>query len=454
MNHRIERCLAADGGQDDEREANSEFRRIATACAEMRQTIRACAIRFLAFENVQLLHLISMNRHANFSYLPAQLAVVAALAMCGCGKKPPPPAPAPPEVHVLAVTPEDVEIYDDFVGTLEASVHASIQARVQGYLVSQNYEEGRPVKKGDLLFQINPIPFEVALAEAKAALAKAEATAKNAEMVADRNVELYARKAVSEQERDNAVLQAAAAKAHVDGQRAALHQAQVDLDDTSIKSPIDGLAGFATAQVGDLVGPTTGPLTTVSTVDPIKAYFTVSDQRYVAYTERWAGNPEGRAAHERALEFQLILANGSIYPHKGRLFAVANDVDVRTGAQRIATVFPNPDRTLRGGQFARVRMRAETRRGALLVPQRAVTDMQGNRQVIVVDANNIAEIRPVRMGRRVGTRWIVEDGLTPGDRVVVEGITKARAGLPVNPKPWMPPPPAPADRPATPSSNP
>ncbi len=382
-----------------------------------------------------------MTRFTHSLPRPALLFALSALTLSGCGEKTPPPAP-PPEVLVTEVKPEDVAIYDDFVGTLEPSVNASIQARVQGYLTAQNYEEGRVVKKGDLLFQINPIPFEVALAQAKATLSQAQVAAKQAEAIAKRNQQLFPQKAISEQERDNAVFQAEAAAANVEGQLAAVRQAQVNLDYAAVKSPIDGIAGFARAQVGDLVGPTTGVLTTVSTVDPIKAYFTVPDQRYVAYTQRWAGNPEGRAEHESNLEFELILANGTIYPHKGRLFAVANDVDVHTGSQRIATVFPNPDNSLRGGQFARVRMRAETQKGALLVPQRAVTDLQGNYQVFVIGADNKAEIRPVKMGRRIGQRWIVEEGLKPGERIVVEGTTKTRAGMTVNPSPWTPPAPA------------
>lgn len=379
--------------------------------------------------------LLIMFEHSIHLMRPALLLVLPVLILGGCGKKPQASTP-PPEVQVTEVKPEDVAIYDDFVGTLEPSVNASIQARVQGYLTAQNYQEGRVVKKGDLLFQINPVPFEVALAQAKAALAQAEAAAKQAEIVAKRTGDLFARDATSEQERDNAALQSAAATANVDGQRAAVRQAELNLDYASVKSPIDGIAGFASAQVGDLVGPATGVLTTVSTVDPIKAYFTVPDQRYVAYTQRWAGNPEGRAEHERNLEFELILANGSVYPHKGRLFAVANDVDVRTGAQRIATVFPNPDNSLRGGQFVRVRMRAEIRRDALLVPQRAVTDLQGIFQVVVIGADNKAEIRPVIVGRRLGPRWLVEEGLQPGERVVVEGLQKAQQGVVVNPQPW------------------
>lgn len=282
-----------------------------------------------------------------------------------------------PEVLVTEVRQEDVPIYDDFVGTLDGSVNASIQARVQGYLTSQDYKEGRPVKTDDVLFQIDPRPFEAALAQAKAALAQAEATAMQAESLAKRNIQLFQQKLVSEQEHDNAVQQAAAARANVEVQRAAVKQTEVNLGYATIKSPIDGIVGLARAQVGDLVGPSTGVLTTVSTVDPIKAIFTVSDQRYVAYTRRWAGNPEGRAEHERQLEYELILADSSHFPHKGRLFAVDTDIDLRTGSQRIVAEFPNPGNILRRGQFVRVRMRAEIRRGALLVPQQAVTELQG-----------------------------------------------------------------------------
>lgn len=372
-----------------------------------------------------------MGRHALLVLLPT-------LALVGCGRKASPPTP-PPEVLVTEVLQEDVPIYDDFVGTLDGSVNANIQARVQGYLTSQNYKEGGAVKTGDLLFQIDPRQFEVAQAQAKAALAQAEAGALQADSLAKRNVALFQQKLISEQEHENAVQQAAAARANVEVQRAAVKQAEVSLGYTSVKSPIDGIAGLAKAEIGDLVGPSTGVLTTISTVDPIKAYFTVSDQRYVAYTRRWANNPEARAEHERQLEYELIMADGSFYPHKGRLFAVDTDIDARTGSQRIVALFPNPGNILRRGQFVRVRMRSEIRQGALLVPQRAVTDLQGSRQVVVVAADNRAEVRPVKAGRRIEQRWIIDEGLKPGERIVVEGMEKARAGVIVNPKPWTPP---------------
>ena len=372
-----------------------------------------------------------MNR-----WLPL-LPLCCAIALAACTRKAPPP-PAPAEVLVTDVKQEDVPIYDEFVGTLDGSVNASIQARVQGYLTSQNYKEGTAVKKGDLLFQIDPRPFEAALAQAKAALAQAEAAARQAELTAQRNLELFKTKAISEQERDNAVQQAAAAQAQVAAQRAAVEQAELSLDYTAIKSPVDGIAGLVKVQVGDLVGPSTGVLTTVSTVDPIKAFFTVSDQRYTTYSQRYA-DPNARAEHERQLEFELILADGSHFPHKGQLWAAENQVDVRTGSLRLAAVFPNPGNILRPGQFARISVRTDTRPGALLVPQRAVIELQGSYQVALVAPDNKAHIQPVKMGRRIGKDWIVEEGLHPGDRVVVEGVQKAREGAALNPKPWNPP---------------
>ncbi len=211
----------------------------------------------------------------------------------------------------------------------------------------------------------------------------------------------------------------------------------MNLDFTGIRSPVDGIAGLATAQVGDLVGPSTGVLTTVSKVDPIKAYFTISDQRYVAYTQCYS-DPEKRAAHEKQLEFELILSDGSRYPHPDELFAAQNQVDVRTGTVRIAAVFPNPGNILRPGEFARIRVRTNIQKGALLVPQRAVIELQGSYQLAIVGAENKVHIQTVEVGRRIGEMWIIEKGLQPNERIVVEGVQKVHEGAPVNPKPWNP----------------
>jgi len=384
----------------------------------------------------------TLNRTGTANAARKPLWIVAfALALSACGPQAPLPSPLP-EVLVAEVLQQDVPIYDDFVGTLKGSVEANIQARVQGHLVAQNYQEGSKVKAGDLLFQIDPRSSEAGLAEAQALLAQAQANAQQADLLAERNTRLFGQSMVSRQDRDNAVQQAEAARARVNAQRATVDQARLNRQYASVRSPIDGIAGLARAQVGDLVGPNSGTLMVVSTVDPIKAYFTVSDQRYVAYTRRWANDPEARRAHEQQLEYELILADGSVFAHKGRLFAVDTVVDARTGAQRIAAIFPNPGNVLRSGQFVRVRMRSEVRRGALLVPQRAVTELQGTYQVAVIGADNKAEVRPVRMGRRVDRMWIVEQGLNAGERIVVEGTQKATAGVLVNPKPWAPQAPA------------
>jgi RND family efflux transporter MFP subunit len=361
------------------------------------------------------------------------LAVCLTVGFAGCGKKKA-PAPPPPEVLVTEVTQQDVPIYNEYVGQLDASVNATIEARVQGYLISQNYKEGQPVKKGDVLFEIDRRPFEAALAVAKGALLQAEASAKQAELNAQRATDLFARKVSSEQERDNAVQTAEAARAQAEAQRAAVEVAQVNLDYTTIKAPVDGIAGLVKVQVGDLIAVGT-VLTTVTKVDPIKAYFTVSEQRYAEYAKRWA-DPEQRTQHEKELRFELLFPDGSTYPHKGELFAIENQVDVRTGSLRIAAQFPNPGNILRPGQFARIRVQSEIHKDALLVPQRAVTELQGSNQLVVVGPDNKAHIQPVTMGRRFEHMWIVEQGVKRGDRVVVEGTQKAREGTVVNPKPW------------------
>lgn len=332
-------------------------------------------------------------------------------------------------------------IYNEYVGQLDASVNATIQSRVQGYLISQNYKEGQPVKKDDVLFEIDRRPFEAAFAQAKAAFLQADASAKQAEMNAQRAADLFQRKVSSEQERDNAVQSAAAARAQAEAQQAAVEQAQLNLDYTTIHAPVDGIAGLVRVQVGDLISAGT-VLTTVTKVDPVKAYFTVSEQRYSEYSRRYA-DPQARIEHEKELSFELILADGTVYPHTGEMYAADNQVDVRTGSLRIAALFPNPGNILRPGQFARIRVLSEVKPGALLVPQRAVTELQGTYQVAVVGPDNKVHIQPVKMGRRIEHEWIVEEGLKAGDKVIVEGVQKAReAGL-VNPKPWTPPAPSP-----------
>jgi len=355
-----------------------------------------------------------------------------------CSRKPAQTGPPPPEVLVTTVTPRDVPRILERVATLDGFINANINAQVQGYIVSRDYQEGSQVKKGDLLFQIDPRPFEAALAQAKATLAKDKANLAKAEADEKRALDLFNRKVISEQERDTAVAAAESSRANVQADEAAVKQAELNLGYTKITAPIDGIAGFANNQVGDLVSPTSGPLTTISQIDPIKAVVTAGEGPFTDFVSRHP-DPTERAAYIRSLEFELILGDGKVYPHKGKFYALDRNLDLKTGSIRYEVTFPNPGNNLRPGQFGKVRFVADTKKNALIVPQEAVSELQGNYQVVVVDQDNKAHIRPVKMGERIGAMWEVTDGLKPGERVVVQGLQKAREGAPVTVKDWTPP---------------
>lgn len=377
----------------------------------------------------------------------ARLAMLLAapLFFLACESSPPAQSAAP-EVAVAQVEQRDVPITHEWVGTLDGYVNAQIRPQVTGYLLRQTYKEGSFVKKGQLLFEIDPRTLQAALDQTKAQvanaeqqLAQAEANQVKTQLDVNRYGPLAKEEAVSQQDLDNAVqanlaaqAQVRAAKAQIDAARAQVAAAQLNLGFTKIVSLIDGIAGVAQAQIGDLVGPTS-LLTTVSTVDPIKVYFPVSERGYLDYVKE---NPDAakRAAQEKELALQLILADGALYPHKGTFSFADRQVDVKTGTLRLEGLFPNPGNILRPGQFARVRAITATKKGALLVPQRAVTELQGSYQVAVVRSDNKVEIRPVAVGDRFGSEWVIEKGLKPGERVIAEGTQRARQGMTVNPK--------------------
>src|SRR6266849_639177 len=361
-----------------------------------------------------------------------------------------------PDVEVVQVAQQDVPISSEWIGTLEGMVNATIKAQVTGYLRKQHYTEGAFVTQGQVLFEIDPRPFQAALDQAKGELAKAQGqlVQANAQLV-QANAQLA--QAISAQDLDNAVQNNLAAKAQVaaakagievakaaivaakavaEAAKAAVATATLNVGFTTILSPIEGIAGIATAQVGDLVGPSSGTLTTVSTLDPIKVYFTASEQAYLNFVRR---NPTAaeRLAAEKRLELELELADGTTYPHKGTFFVADREVNVQTGAIRLAGLFPNPENVLRPGQYGRVRAVTRRQEGALLVPQRAVTELQGRYQVAVVDSENKINIRTVKVGERVGTMWVIDEGLHPGERVVVEGVQKVRPGMAVHPTPFV-----------------
>ena len=374
------------------------------------------------------------------------IAIVILLSSVACGKSEQPQA-RPPEVEVVQVEQKDVPIWNEWVGTLDGLVNAQIKPQVTGYLLRQTYKEGSFVRKGQLLFEIDPRTFQAALdqtraqlANANGQLAQAEANQVKAQLDVNRFTPLAKEQAVSQQDLDNAVqgnvaaqAQVRAAKAQIDAAKAQVDAAQLNLGFTRIVSQIDGIVGIAQAQIGDLVGPSI-LLTTVSTLDPIKVYFPVSEKGYLNYIKE---NPDAakRAEQEGQLGLEMILADGSRYPHEGSFSFADRQVDVKTGTLRLQGLFPNPGNILRPGQFARVRAITTTKKGALLVPQRAVTELQGGYQVAVVGKDNKVSIRPVKVGERVGSLWIVHEGLKPDERVVAEGIQRVHADMTVNPKP-------------------
>lgn len=355
-------------------------------------------------------------------------------ALMGCGQDEPTAqqVQAPATVLVAEVRQEDVPIYKEWVGTTEGLVNAQIRAQISGYLIKQAYQEGQRVRQGQVLFLIDARPFEAAVAEAKEQLAQAQAEHETTKATLKRILALYEVRAVSEQIRDEAIGNERSQRAAVGEAQAALEKANIDLSFTKITSPIDGIAGLAQAQIGDLVGPAGQPLTTVSTLDPIKAYIAISEREYLqaAHNGQRNGNP-------RAKPLKLILADGSTHPYEGRFSFADRSVDPNTGTIKIATLFPNPDYVLRPGQYAKVRARMRTAEKALLVPQRAVSEIQGTYQVVVVGPDNIVEVRPVQVGEQIGQERIVTEGLRPGERVVAEGIQKAKPGLAVTPKPYV-----------------
>jgi RND family efflux transporter MFP subunit len=356
----------------------------------------------------------------------------------GCSRKPAQVAPNAPEVLVTTVTPQDVPRVLERVATLDGFINANINAQVQGYIVSRDYQEGSVVKKGDLLFQIDPRPFEAALAQAKGTLAKDKANQVKADADEKRAMDLFNKKVISDQERDTATAAAQAGRANIEADEAAVRQAELNLGYTKITAPIDGVAGFTNNQVGDLVGPSTGPLTTVSQIDPIKAIVTAGEGPFTDFVSRHPDAKE-RNAYVQSLDFELILGNGEVYPHKGKFYALDRSLDPKTGSIRYEVTFPNPGNILRPGQFGKVRFVADMKKGAMVIPQEAVNELQGSYQVAVVGNDNKVSIRPVKMGERIGAMWEVTEGLKPGDKVVVQGGQKVREGFPVTVKEWTPP---------------
>jgi membrane fusion protein (multidrug efflux system) len=331
-----------------------------------------------------------------------------------------------------------VPIYREWVATLDGYVNAQIQPQVTGYLLRQDFREGSFVRKDEVLFEIDPRPFQAALDQAKAQLAQAEANESKAARDLERDTPLAQARAIPRSQLDNDFEAHRAAVAAVEAAKAQVRIADLNLGFTKVLSLIDGIVGITQVQIGNLVTPTS-VLTTVSQIEPIKAYFSISEQEYLGAAERITALALGTVPANQRIPFQLILSDGAIYPRPGSFLIADRQVDPKTGTIRIATVFPNPDRVLRPGQFGRVRAAPEVRRGALLVPQRAVSELQGSYQVAVVGSDSTVSIRPVRVGPRVDSMWVIEQGLHPGERVVAEGTQKVRDGMTVAAIPYQPP---------------
>ncbi|HXG20224.1 MAG TPA: efflux RND transporter periplasmic adaptor subunit [Methylomirabilota bacterium] len=343
-------------------------------------------------------------------------------------------APPPPEVIVTNVVQRDVPIYSEWLGTTDGAINAQIRARVQGYLQARHYREGTFVKAGDLLFSIDPRPYQAALEQARGDLGRAEAALGKTRLDVARYTPLAKEGAISQQELDNAIQADRGNQAAVAAARAAVKQAELNLEWTQVKSPIDGIAGISVAQIGDLIEANT-LLTTVSRVDPIKVTFPISEREYLKFADRVATAMQAeKRAEPHGPPLELILADGTIYPHFGGFALPDREVDVKTGAITVVSYFPNPNNLLRPGLYAKVRAVTDTKHGALLVPQRAVQELQGFQRIAVVNQDNKVEMRTVKTGARVGNLWVIEEGLKPEDRVIIEGLQKIREGAPVAPK--------------------
>lgn len=360
------------------------------------------------------------------------LTLSVTIVLAACAKREASQAAAP-EVEIAPVSQQDVPLYTECIATLDGYVNAQIQPQVTGYLMKQNYREGTVVHKGEVLFEIDPRPFEAALQQSKGQLAQAEAQLGKTKLDVARDTPLAKESAIPQAQLDNDIQANEAAEAIVASAKAQVDQAELNLDFTKVRSLINGVAGLAKGQIGDLVGPTTF-LTTVSQVEPIKAYFAISEQQYLKLADRISAVAEGRrrAGEQKILE--LVLSDGSVYPRKGSVVLADRQVDVKTGTIRMAGAFENPGGILRPGMFGRVRAVTGVDKGALLVPQRSVVEAQGSYSVVVVDANNRANIRPVKTGERVGRMWVITEGVKAGEQVIAEGMQKARQGAIVRPK--------------------
>src|SRR6202043_3672120 len=378
-----------------------------------------------------------MHKHERFCSTKLLLFILFAvltLAMAGCGRTQAAGPPPPPEVRVAPVVQQDVPVYSEWVATLDGYVNAQVRPQVSGYIIKQSYKEGSLVRKGDILFEIDPRPFQAALDRAKGDLAQAQAQLGKSTLDVERDTPLAEARAIAKSQLDNEIQAKLGAQALIESDKAAVEQAELNLEGSKVTSLVDGIAGIAQIQIGNLVG-SNSILTSVSQLEPIKAYFPISEREYVLVQKNSSEISSKHAIGFFGNSLELILTDGSVYAQKGKILLADRQVDPNTGTIRIVAAFPNPGNSLRPGQYGRVRVETSVKKGALLLPQSAVAESQGSHQVAVVGSDYRVSMRAVKPGETVGTMWVIDEGLKPGDQVVVEGLQKLREGTLVTPKP-------------------
>jgi RND family efflux transporter MFP subunit len=378
-----------------------------------------------------------MHKHERFCSTRVLLFILFAvltLAMVGCGRTQAAAPPPVPEVRVAPVVQKDVPVYSEWVATLDGYVNALVRPQVSGYIVKQNYKEGSLVRRGEVLFEIDPRPFQAALDRAKGDLAQAQAQLGKSNLDVERDTPLAEARAIAKSQLDNEIQAKLGAQALIESDKAAVEQAELNLEWTKVTSLVDGIAGIAQIQIGNLVG-SNSILTSVSQLEPIKAYFPISEREYVLVQKNSNAIRSKRAIGFFGNSLELILTDGSFYAQKGKILLADRQVDPNTGTIRIVAAFPNPGNILRPGQYGRVRVETGMKKGALLTPQSAVAQSQGSYQVAVVGSDHKVSMRTVKPGQTVGTMWVIDEGLKPGEQVVVEGVHKLRDGTLVTPKP-------------------
>jgi RND family efflux transporter MFP subunit len=378
-----------------------------------------------------------MHKHERFwstSVLLFILSAVLTVAMLGCGRTQAAGPPPAPEVRVAPVVQQDVPVYSEWVATLDGYVNAQLRPQVSGYIVKQNYKEGSLVRKGDILFEIDPRPFQAALDRANGDLEQAQAQLGKSTLDVERDTPLAEARAIAKSQLDNEIQAKLGAQALIESDKAAVEQAELNLEWTKVTSLVDGIAGIAQIQIGNLVG-SNSILTSVSQLEPIKAYFPISEREYVLVQKNSNPISSNHSIGFFGTSLELILTDGSVYAQKGKILLADRQVDPNTGTIRIVAAFPNPGNILRPGQYGRVRVETGIKKSALLTPQSAVAQSQGNYQVAVVGSDRKVSMRAVKPGQTVGTMWVIDEGLKPGEQIVVEGLQKLRDGTLVTPKP-------------------